>query len=364
MADAPAPGRALWAIVTVRNCAVTQHDVPVSLPLAPLPLSGALTGVLSGVLLAGLLTAAGPALAGTDFPDAGDPTVARAEGRATPPVPFPANPHGLPAQADWGREIEASAGYQPQTFCAANPMRGIVALRNLVLRTYGPGSDAGAIRSCAVGGQSEHKEGRAWDWAVDVGDRQERRAAADFLAWLTARGRDGKPGAMARRLGVMYVIYNRKIWSGWSGGWENYSGYSPHTDHVHISLSWNGARGHTSFWTGRVWRTDVGTCAYFANQPGRGRDREGAHQALPQSGADATWLDPADGVAGQQRRPRRYRPATARLAGGRAARPADPATHPAVAARARPAAHRGAGQADLGQPAAADPAAVRAQVGP
>ncbi len=72
---------------------------------------------------------------------------------------------------------------------------------------------------------------------------------------------------MARRLGVMYVIYNRKIWSGWSGGWENYSGYSPHTDHVHISLSWNGARGHTSFWTGRVWRTDVGTCAYFANQP-------------------------------------------------------------------------------------------------
>jgi hypothetical protein len=225
--------------------------VPVSLPSL----------VLSGVLLAGLLTAAGPAPASAGLLDPADPRVAPA-GRGGPPVPFPQNPQGLPAQADWGPQIEDFAGYQPQHACAATALRGTIALRNLVLRTYGPGSDAGAIRSCAVGGQSEHKEGRAWDWAVNVGDPQERRVAADFLAWLTARD-----GAMARRLGVMYVIYNRKIWSGWRDGWENYTGYSPHTDHVHISLSWNGARGHTSFWTGRVWRTDVGTCTYFANQP-------------------------------------------------------------------------------------------------
>ncbi len=156
----------------MRNRIVTQHDVPVSLPITPIAppmaLPMALSMALSGVLLAGLLTAAGPALAdptltGTDLPEAGDPAVAQAAGRAAPPVPFPANPHGLPAQADWGREIEASAGYQPQTSCAAGAMRGTIALRNLVLRTYGPGSDAGAIRSCAVGGQSEHKEGRAWD---------------------------------------------------------------------------------------------------------------------------------------------------------------------------------------------------------
>ncbi len=187
--------------------------------------------------------------------------------RGGPPVPFPAHPHGLPAQADWGKEIEAFPGYQPQRSCSVRGLRGTMALRALVLRTYRPGSDAGMLRGCAVGGQSEHKEGRAWDWHVDVGDRPERRAAADFLAWLTAPGRDGQPGAMARRLGVMYVIYNRKIWSGWSGGWATYSGDSPHTDHVHISLSWNGARGRTSFWTGQVWPTDHGPCTYFADQP-------------------------------------------------------------------------------------------------
>ena len=32
-------------------------------------------------------------------------------------------------------------------------------------------------------------------------------------------------------------------------------------------MSWNGARGTTSFWTGSVPRTDYGTCAVFAGQP-------------------------------------------------------------------------------------------------
>lgn len=65
---------------------------------------------------------------------------------------------------------------------------------------------------------------------------------------------------MANRLGVMYVIHNRKIWSSYSPGWRDYTGYEPHTSHIHISLSWNGARAHTSFWTGRVWPADYDTC--------------------------------------------------------------------------------------------------------
>jgi peptidoglycan hydrolase-like protein with peptidoglycan-binding domain len=73
---------------------------------------------------------------------------------------------------------------------------------------------------------------------------------------------------MASRLGVMYVIYNRKIWSAYSPGWRDYTGADPHTSHIHISMSWNGARGHTSFWTGRLWDEDQGVCQVFANQPG------------------------------------------------------------------------------------------------
>ena len=29
---------------------------------------------------------------------------------------------------------------------------------------------------------------------------------------------------------------------------------------MHISLSWNGARAQTTFWTGNVYRTDYGPC--------------------------------------------------------------------------------------------------------
>ena len=72
---------------------------------------------------------------------------------------------------------------------------------------------------------------------------------------------------MAARLGIMYVIYNRKIWASYSPGWRDYTGADPHTSHIHISLSWNGARGHTSFWTGRTWALDYGACQVFAGQP-------------------------------------------------------------------------------------------------
>jgi hypothetical protein len=147
-------------------------------------------------------------------------------------------------------------------------MPGIVKLRSLVLDTYGRGGTSPAApRACAIGGQSEHKEGRAWDWMVDVGNKADRAAAADFLAWLTGPGPSGERAEMASRLGVMYVIYNRKSWSSYTGYWKDYTGYDPHTSHVHISLSWNGARAHTSFWTGRVWATDLGTCQFFGNQP-------------------------------------------------------------------------------------------------
>ena len=77
---------------------------------------------------------------------------------------------------------------------------------------------------------------------------------------------------MARRLGVMYVIFNNRMWGAWDGRWHDYNGCSAkkrqahaydnacHRTHMHISLSWNGARGRTTFWTGRVSPTDFGPC--------------------------------------------------------------------------------------------------------
>jgi peptidoglycan hydrolase-like protein with peptidoglycan-binding domain len=187
--------------------------------------------------------------------------------RRTTPVPFPDHPKGLPAQSMWGHDIDPAATYQPQMGCAARVSVGIARLRRLVLATYDHGSDAGGIRNCTDGSTSEHKDGRAWDWGLEVSNKADRRVAGDFLAWLTGPGPSGDDAEMAHRLGVMYVIYNRMMWSSYTGAWHAYSGSDPHTSHIHISLSWNGAHAHTSFWTGRVWRLDYGPCQIFAGQP-------------------------------------------------------------------------------------------------
>ena len=50
----------------------------------------------------------------------------------------------------------------------------------------------------------------------------------------------------------MYVIWNKHSWNAYdrTPAWVPYTGANPHTDHIHISLSWDGALKRTSFWTG------------------------------------------------------------------------------------------------------------------
>ncbi|HSS67825.1 MAG TPA: peptidoglycan-binding domain-containing protein [Nocardioidaceae bacterium] len=214
-----------------------------------------------GVVLACLLVGmAGPAQ--------GHPAAAEQQAAARPPVKLPANPQGLTPPKGLPSDLDPAPEYQPQTGCAAKAMPGILRLRTLALATYGRGGTSPATpRACTDGGQSEHKDGRAWDWMLNVSNKADRTAAADFLSWLTGPGPSGQAGEMASRLGVMYVIYNHKIWAAYSPGWRPYTGADPHTSHIHISLTWNGARAHTSFWTGRMWPTDVGTCVVFTGQP-------------------------------------------------------------------------------------------------
>ena len=62
---------------------------------------------------------------------------------------------------------------------------------------------------------------------------------------------------MARRFGIMYIIWNHKMWRAYDPGrgWAPYSGVSPHTDHIHFSFTWDGAYGRTSWWTGKALTT-------------------------------------------------------------------------------------------------------------
>ncbi len=185
---------------------------------------------------------------------------ASASSAAKQPVPFPASPGGLKPPGPLPKAMDPTPAYVPQISCQPGTPAGVAKLRELVLKTYGVGGAGNTARKCNEG-TSEHSDGRAWDWMVNVKNANEKKAAGDFLAWLTA-----DHGANAKRLGVMYVIHNKMIW----GVYREKDGWRPsygHTDHIHISFSWNGARGNTSFWTGAVQKVDRGPCAAFAGQP-------------------------------------------------------------------------------------------------
>ena len=159
----------------------------------------------------------------------------------------------------FGPLIEDLAGYQSQTTCDPTAKPGVAAFRTMVLANYPGTGDDGITRSCSIGGTSEHKEGRAWDWMVSAYDAKQAAQVQDLLTWLFATDQYGNKYAMARRLGVMYVIWNKKIWGAYSAddGWRCYyacpgspSSYNhdPHTGHVHFSFDWDGALKHTTYW--------------------------------------------------------------------------------------------------------------------
>src|SRR5205807_2097292 len=85
----------------------------------------------------------------------------------TAPKPKPLAP-GAPitGRAD-GPQIEGYARYEGQSTCDPAPKPGALALRNLLLSHYAGTTSLGISRACEVGGRSEHKEGRAFDWGAD-----------------------------------------------------------------------------------------------------------------------------------------------------------------------------------------------------
>lgn len=156
---------------------------------------------------------------------------------------------------------EDYAEYIGQASCDPSVKPGVALFREYVLKEFG-GGDLGISRSCAAPGQSEHEEGRAWDWGIVPGadlpggmtDYTPSEVQA-FIDWLTCTDERGNEHANARRAGVMYVVHNRKIWRSYNKGaeqtrgqWLPYGGADPHTTHIHISFSWAGALGETSLY--------------------------------------------------------------------------------------------------------------------
>ncbi len=167
------------------------------------------------------------------------------------PVSISAVAEAAPATPVFGPAIDPLAPYDGQDTCDPTDKPGAVALRDLLEATYPATTSFGISRDCGVGGPSEHKEGRAYDWGVNSFDPTQKAMAEDLLAWLLATDSYGNVNAMARRLGIMYAIWNGRVWKsyGTNRGWQTYTGSNPHTDHVHFTLSWDGAYKRTSWYS-------------------------------------------------------------------------------------------------------------------
>ncbi|MDP2013126.1 MAG: hypothetical protein Q8L05_02760, partial [Actinomycetota bacterium] len=217
----------------------------------------ALTGLLAGTLLASILPAAQAADSGwTPSNWTGVVAGAPVPGTGLPPAAVPALPVAVPPQVD------IAPTYEGQMVCDPSIKPGAQRVVDLIRATYGAAQQAYVPRGCDVGAQSEHKEGRAIDWMVSVRNAQDRANAETFLNWLLATDANGVPYANAMRMGVMYIGWNDRIWRGYdpARGWSELKGCfarpapgsdnTCHRNHIHISLTWDGAAGITSMWTG------------------------------------------------------------------------------------------------------------------
>lgn len=183
---------------------------------------------------------AGPPVPGTGLPPAVTPNITRAM-----PAPYDNAPF-----------------YEAQSQCDPTPKPGTQALADLIKATYGSSQTVWISRACDIGDTSEHKEGRALDWMTSVRDPQQRANAEAFLAWLLGPDAQGNAYGNAMRLGVMYIGWNDRIWRGYDihRGWTELKGCfatpssgsdtTCHRNHIHISLTWDGASARNSFWSG------------------------------------------------------------------------------------------------------------------
>ena len=210
-----------------------------------------------------LFTLGGAALA---LPLVAVGTASAAHADTTPvplaPVPVPAPVAPAPPHTSLPAALDAITPYEAQVSCDPRDKPGVTAFAALMKNNYKTGQ-TGISRNCQAD-TSEHYDGRALDWMLNVTDPKQKAVADSVVAWLSASN-----GAMARRFGISYIIWNHTMWREYAPerGWTAYTGSSPHTDHVHFSFSWDGAMARTSWWTGHATTVvDLGPCRVYAGQ--------------------------------------------------------------------------------------------------
>ena len=198
--------------------------------------------------------------------------------------------------------LDVAPPYQGQKICDPNAKPGVQALAQLMVNHYKVGSaESWAITRNCNSGVTEHSEGRAWDWMLNASNANQKAVADSVTAWLVAPDAQGRPGAMARRFGIMYIVWNKKMWRAYdpARGWAPYTGSAPHTDHIHFSFTWDGAYKRTSWWTGRAVTTvDAGPAPAAPGPTDKPTTPSSVYAVLVQgsSGADVALAQKVIGV--------------------------------------------------------------------
>jgi len=134
----------------------------------------------------------------------------------------------VPATTGTGSVPDSARGWG---FDGATPR--MAAIRDEIISTFGAPYPVGCLRP---GDSGEHGSGRACDFMMSPGGVMPTAANRD-LGWRIAE----YAKANADRLGVMYVIWEQKIWdsrnpgAGWKPMSDRGSITQNHYDHVHIS---------------------------------------------------------------------------------------------------------------------------------
>ena len=172
----------------------------------------------------------------------------------------PAQAASVPAVPGFSSTIDPYASYEAETTCYYPTVwPGTRQLADLLAATY-PGRTIGLDRPCSTGPDG-HTEGRAIDIGFLASNASDFATATGLLSWLLATDSYGNPNAMLRRFGIMYIIWNGRMWRAYepSRGWSEYLGClstmtassydtTCHRNHIHISLSWEGAKATTSYY--------------------------------------------------------------------------------------------------------------------
>lgn len=170
-------------------------------------------------------------------------------GKGTGPAPAPPpapSPVPTPGGTQTPDRLAGVVRHSAFSKCTGSAQPGARAMAAQWLRLTG--RKAGIYNCRTVRGSSApsiHGEGRAIDLYASATDATQKAQAEAYIDWIMRN---------AVELQVGYLIWNRRQWS-WArraAGWRPYGGVSPHTDHIHAELAWEGARTPSPLFAGGV----------------------------------------------------------------------------------------------------------------